>query len=234
MALLENLLTHTRIPWLRLLYLYPDGVGDELLDLMRGEPRILPYLDLPLQHVSDPMLAAMKRRYRRRDIEALLERVRRALPDCALRTTMMVGFPGETAAQARELTQAIRDWRLDHVGVFAYEDEEACAAHDLPGKVTQEAKEERRAAAMAAQAEVSAGILRGKIGTIQPVLVEGYSRESDLLLEGRTSFQAPEVDGCVYINDGQAERGAIVRVRITEAHIYDLVGEALSDGELAR
>lgn len=234
MALLENLLAHTRIPWLRLLYLYPDGVGDELLDLMRGEPRILPYLDLPLQHVSDPVLAAMKRRYRRRDIEALLERVRRALPDCALRTTMMVGFPGETAAQARELTQAIRDWRLDHVGVFAYEDEEACAAHDLPGKVTQEAKDERRAAAMAAQAEVSAGILRGKIGTIQPVLVEGYSRESDLLLEGRTSFQAPEVDGCVYINDGQAERGAIVPVRITEAHVYDLVGEALSDGELAR
>ena len=223
--LLEALLADTTLPWLRLLYLYPSAVDDELLALMRAEPRILPYLDAPMQHVSDAVLAAMGRRYRRADLEAFLERVRRFLPNCALRTTFMVGFPGETEAQFEELVAAIRNWRLNHVGVFAYEDEEEAPAAKLPGKLPQAEKEARRDAAMTAQAEVSAALLKEQVGRVLPVLVEGYSRESDLLLEGRAPFQAPEVDGCVYINDGQAEQGDIVPVRITEAHVYDLVGE---------
>ena len=223
--LLERLLAETAIPWLRLLYLYPSAVDDELLSLMRAEPRITPYLDVPMQHVSDAVLAAMGRRYRRADLEAFLERTRRFLPDCALRTTFMVGFPGETEAQFEELLTAIRSWRLHHVGVFAYEDEEEAPAAKLPGKLPQEEKEARRDAAMSAQAEVSAALSQEQVGRVLPVLVEGYSRESDLLLEGRAPFQAPEVDGCVYINDGQAERGEIVPVRVTEAHVYDLVGE---------
>ena len=228
-ALLEALLAKTDIPWLRLLYLYPSGVDEGLLSLMRGEPRIVPYLDVPMQHVSDTVLQAMGRRYRRRDLESFLDRVRSTLPDCALRTTFMVGFPGETDADVQALLEAISAWKLDHAGVFAYEDEEDCAAFKLPGKVEQAIREARRDAVMAAQAAVSAARLQEKIGRVLPVLVEGYSQESDLLLEGRTSFQAPEVDGCVYINEGEAEQGAIVPVHITEAHVYDLVGKVVEN-----
>ena len=226
-SLLQALLRHTSIPWFRLLYLYPTGISDGLLELMREQPRILPYLDVPMQHVSDSVLRAMGRRYQRRQLENLMQRVRTALPECALRTTFMVGFPGESKANAEELIAAIRDWRLDHVGVFAYQDESGCAASRLAGKVSEKVKEERLAAAMAAQAEVSSALLQEQVGTVQPVLVEGYSKETDLLLEGRTRFQAPDIDGCVYISAGQPDVGDIVKVRVTEAHVYDLVGEVL-------
>lgn len=225
LVLLNELLAHTTIPWFRLLYLYPTGISDSLLQLMQEQPRILPYLDIPMQHVSDPVLRAMGRRYQRKQLEELVHRVRAALPECALRTTFMVGFPGENEADFEELLIAIRDWRLDHVGVFAYQDESGCAASQLAGKISEEIKEKRLAAAMAAQAEVSAALLQEKVGTVQPVLVEGYSQETDLLLEGRTRFQAPDIDGCVYISAGEAEVGNIVSVRVTEAHVYDLVGE---------
>ncbi|MDO5673295.1 MAG: 30S ribosomal protein S12 methylthiotransferase RimO [bacterium] len=225
--LLKALLSHTTIPWFRLLYLYPTGISDSLLQLMQAQPRILPYLDIPMQHVSDSVLRAMGRRYQRSHLEDLVQRVRTALPECALRTTFMVGFPGESEADAEELLAAIRDWRLDHVGVFAYQDEDGCAASRLSGKVGEEAKEVRLAAAMAVQAEVSAALLQEKVGTVQPVLVEGYSQESDLLLEGRTRFQAPDIDGCLYISAGKANVGDIVAVRVSEAHVYDLVGEVL-------
>ena len=227
LALLRDLLAHTAIPWFRLLYLYPTGISDALLQLMQEQPRILPYLDVPMQHVSDSVLRAMGRRYQRSQLEALVGRVRTALPECALRTTFIVGFPGESEADAGELVAAIRDWRLDHVGVFAYQDESGCAASQLAGKLSEEIKEERLAAAMAAQAEVSAALLQEKVGTVQPVLIEGYSQETDLLLEGRTRFQAPDVDGCVYISAGEVKVGDIVPIRITEAHVYDLVGEVL-------
>ncbi len=233
-ALLKALLAHTTIPWFRLLYLYPTGISDALLQLMQEQSRILPYLDVPMQHVSDAVLRAMRRRYHRAELENLITRVRRALPHCALRTTFMVGFPGETEADVEELIEALTSWRLQHVGVFAYQDEAECAAARLPGKISEEEKEARLQAVMAAQAEVSAALLQEKIGSIQPVLVEGYSRESDLLLEGRTPFQAPDIDGCVYISSGQADVGEIVAVRITEAHVYDLVGEMLeSNGKTA-
>lgn len=225
--LLKALLSHTTIPWFRLLYLYPTGISDALLQLMQAQPRILPYLDIPMQHVSDSVLRAMGRRYQRSHLEDLVQRVRTALPECALRTTFMVGFPGESEADAEELLAAIRDWRLDHVGVFAYQDEDGCAASRLSGKVGEKTKEVRLAAAMAVQAEVSAALLQEKVGTVQPVLVEGYSQESDLLLEGRTRFQAPDIDGCLYISAGKANVGDIVAVRVSEAHVYDLVGEVL-------
>lgn len=227
--LLEALLAQTAIPWIRLMYLYPTGVDEDLLSLMAGEPRVLPYLDAPMQHVNDRVLAAMGRRYRRRDLEDFLGRVRSRLPGCALRTTFMVGFPGETEDEARELVEAITNWRLDHVGVFAYEDEEGSAAHRLSGKLRATVKKKRLDAAMKAQAAVSASLLQEKVGTTLPVLVEGYSEESDLLLEGRSLFQAADIDGRVYINAGRAERGEIVNVRVTEAHVYDLVGEIVGD-----
>lgn len=226
-ALLKALLANTSIPWLRLLYLYPTGISDALLQLMQEQPRILPYMDIPMQHVSDSVLHAMGRRYQRSQLEELLGRIRTALPHCALRSTFMVGFPGETADNVQELVEALQAWQLDHVGVFAYQDEAECAAAQLAGKISEMEKEQRVEQVMAAQAEVSAGVLRKYVGSVQPVLVEGYSRESDLLLEGRTRFQAPDIDGCVYISAGQANAGDIVSLRITEAHVYDLVGEVL-------
>ncbi|NQS70940.1 MAG: 30S ribosomal protein S12 methylthiotransferase RimO [Desulfobulbaceae bacterium] len=224
-ALLRALAEHTSIAWIRLLYLYPSGISEALLAYMQEQDRILPYLDVPMQHVSDTVLRAMNRRYQRRQLEELVVRVRTILPHCALRTTFMVGFPGESAADVQELVGAIDSWRLDHVGVFAYQDEEGCIAARLSGKISEEEKEERRTTVMAAQAKVSAALLQERVGSIEPVLVEGYSRESELLLEGRTRFQAPEIDGCVYITAGQADVGDIVAVRVTEAHVYDLVGE---------
>lgn len=228
-ALLRALVAETAIPWLRLLYLYPTGISDALLGLMQAESRILPYMDIPMQHVSDPVLRAMNRHYRRRQLDELLARIRAAVPACALRSTFMVGFPGEEEEHVQELVAALRTWRLDHVGVFAYQDEVGCAAAGLPGKIDEKCKQARQELVMAAQAEISAALLRERVGSIEPVLVEGYSQESDLLLAGRTRFQAPDIDGCVYINAGQADVGAIVPLRLTEAHVYDLVGEVVTE-----
>ncbi len=223
--LLGQILKRTDIPWVRLLYLYPTTTSEALLELMAAEPRIVPYLDIPFQHVSDPVLQRMNRRYGRRDLEDLIVRIRSYLPDCALRTTLLVGFPGETEQDVETLIDCLQRWQLDHVGVFQYQDEEGCAAHRLKNKIGDAEKEERFKRVMAAQAEISAGKVQKYVGRVEQVLVEGVSAETDLLLEGRTRFQAPEIDGCVYIADGQASAGAIVPVRITEAHTYDLVGE---------
>ncbi|MFP7753756.1 30S ribosomal protein S12 methylthiotransferase RimO [Thermodesulfobacteriota bacterium B35] len=223
--LVEHLLAGTSIPWLRLLYLYPSTVPDALIRLMASSPRIVPYLDIPFQHVSDPVLARMHRRYGGRDLDQLLARIREELPHCALRTTLLVGFPGETRGDVDAMVSFLQRWRLDHVGVFRYQDEEGSAASALDGKVPAAEKEERYARIMEVQAAISREKQQQYVGRVEPVLVEGLSRESDLLLEGRTRFQAPEIDGCVYITAGTARPGEIVPVRITDAHPYDLVGE---------
>jgi len=225
--LLEELLAATRIPWLRLLYLYPTTTGDELLALMAAQPRIVPYLDIPFQHVSERVLRRMNRRYGLEELEALLTRIRCILPDCAIRTTFLVGFPGETEQDIVQLIDFLKRWRLTHVGVFPFQDENECRAHNLDGKISDTEKRRRYEAVMAAQAEIRETVSRSYIGRVEPVLVEGVSEETDLLLVGRTRYQAPEIDGCVYINEGEVNSGEIVQVRITEAHVYDLVGQAV-------
>ncbi len=226
--LLRLLVLRTDIPWFRLLYLYPSTVSTALLELMVAEPRIVPYLDIPFQHVSDRVLQKMNRRYGRQELDHLVTRIRDYVPDCALRTTLLVGFPGETEQEVDELIDCLQRWQLDHVGVFQYQDEEGCAAYAMDNKIGEREKEERYNRVMAAQAEISSRNFQKYVGTVEQVLVEGISSETDLLLEGRTRFQAPEIDGCVYIAGGQANPGDIVPVRITEAHTYDLVGEIVS------
>jgi ribosomal protein S12 methylthiotransferase len=228
--LLRRILDETEIPWIRLLYLYPTTTRDNLLELMAAEPRIVPYLDIPFQHVSDQVLNRMNRRYNRKDLENLITRIRHFLPDCALRTTLLVGFPGETVENVDELIDCLQRWRLDHVGVFQYQDEEECAAYELRDKINEQEKEDRYNRVMAAQAAISAENAQKYLGKVESVLVEGVSAETELLLEGRTRFQAPEIDGCVYIADGRANPGDIVPVRITEAHTYDLVGRITGQG----
>ncbi|SHO46177.1 30S ribosomal protein S12 methylthiotransferase RimO [Desulfopila aestuarii] len=233
-ALLERLLRETTIPWLRLLYLYPSGIDERLLALMADNERIVPYLDIPFQHVSSRVLQGMNRRYTSDDLYRLIERIRRYLPEVALRTTFLVGFPGETERDLDELITFLKDSQLDHVGVFPYANEEGCGSEHFPGQVDDEEKLSRRDRILAVQAEISTEIQKKYIGREELVLVEGVSRETDLLLEGRTRFQAPDVDGCVYINDGTANPGDLVKVLIEESQVYDLVGGIVGEAQPPR
>jgi ribosomal protein S12 methylthiotransferase len=226
-ALLKQILAETDIPWIRLLYLHPARVNKELLFLMTENPRLIPYLDIPFQHVSDHILRLMNRPYTQRQLVQLIETIRHILPLAALRTTMMVGFPGETENDIAEMSVFLQKYHFDHLGVFAYANEEGCKAASLPNQIAEEIKEHRLRKIMELQADISFAALQKLVGGVELVLVEGLSRESDLLLEGRTRYQAPEIDGCVYITKGNVEPGSLVDVTITEAHTYDLVGEVI-------
>ncbi len=223
-AFLRALLSDTTIPWVRLMYLYPSGISNELLELMVSDSRIVPYMDIPLQHVSDRVLSAMNRRYNSAQIMDTLARIRRYLPDVALRTTFLVGFPGETDDDIAQLKDFIYTARIDHVGIFTYANEEGCPAESHAHQIDEDLKELRLQEIAGLQSEVSAEILKKYVGKTEAVLIEGLSSETDLLLAGRTRFQAPDIDGCVLINDGVANPGDILEVEITEAQIYDLVG----------
>ncbi len=146
------------------------------------------------------------------------------MPDIALRTTFLVGFPGETDDEFLQIEKFLKEMRLDHVGVFPYANEEGCPSEHFPDQLDEEIKNERKDHLLEVQAALSSSIQRKYIDKVLPVIVEGVSSETDLLLEGRTQFQAPEVDGCVYINEGTAKVGDIVQVKISDAQIYDLVG----------
>ena len=230
-TLLESLLENTAIPWLRLLYAYPASVTDDLLQLMAQQPRILPYLDIPFQHASDRVLQLMNRHYRQATLDDLVHRIRTHVPECAIRTTMLIGFPGETEEDVALLVDSLKVWELDHVGVFQYQEEEGSLAAGLPQKVTDDEKEARYQRVMEAQAVISEQRQKRFVGRVEQVLIEGVSGESDLLLEGRTRLQAAEIDGCVYITSGEVNPGDIVSVQITEAHTYDLVGVVIEGGQ---
>jgi ribosomal protein S12 methylthiotransferase len=191
---------------------------------MADNPRIVPYLDIPMQHISDKILASMNRRYNAEQLYGTLNKIRSILPGIALRTTFLVGFPGETESDFQEIETFLRCMQIDHVGVFPYANEEGCPSEFFADQVPEDEKMRRRDYLLNVQSELSTAIQKKYIGKIEPVLVEGLSRETDLLLEGRTRYQAPEVDGCVYINDGVASPGDIVNVRITETQTYDLIG----------
>jgi ribosomal protein S12 methylthiotransferase len=224
-VLLKQILAETDIPWIRLLYLHPARIKEELLSFIAENTRIVPYLDIPFQHVSDRILRLMNRPYTQTQLITLMHKIRRILPASALRTTMMVGFPGETEEDLAEMATFLQEHHFDHLGVFAYANEEGCRAAELPDQIPDEIKEERLKSIMELQADISSRALQKFVGTTEQVLIEGLSRESDLLLEGRTRYQAPEIDGCVYITRGMAEPGDLVNVAITETHTYDLVGE---------
>ena len=222
--LLKELLVETDISWFRLMYLYPSGISDRLLRLVAENDRILPYMDIPIQHGSDRILQAMNRRYSSKDMATLFRKIRDYVPDIALRTTILVGFPGETDEDIDQLVDLLKTVRFSHVGVFTYANEAGCPAEHLAGQIDEAEKKNRAVEVMEVQSRISAELLKQHIGKIEPVLIEGVSRETDLLLEGRTRYQAPDVDGCVLINEGTACPGDILEVEITEAQTYDLVG----------
>jgi ribosomal protein S12 methylthiotransferase len=224
-VLVRRLLEIPGLDWIRLLYLYPTRIDKELLELMASEPRICPYLDVPVQHISMRMLGLMRRRYGRDDIYRLIGEIRQVLPEAVLRTSIIVGFPGETEAEFNELLRFLEDVCFEHVGVFPYANEEGTAASALPGQLPEKVKRQRQKTLMKCQQTISLTVNRSRVGRIIPVLIEGLSDETEYLLKGRTAFQAPDIDGQVYITAGQTQIGQIVPVRISKAYPYDLIGE---------
>jgi ribosomal protein S12 methylthiotransferase len=223
--LLRQLVKIEDLQWLRLLYAYPDGISDELLDLMAAEEKICSYLDIPLQHVDDSILALMNRRVDEEGIRRLLQRIRERVPEATLRTSFIVGFPGESDEQFARLLAFVEEGHFERIGVFRYSREEGTGAAKLPGQVLERVKKARYQKLMKAQSRVSFRKNRALVGRVEPVLVEGFSEETELLLRGRSIRQAPDVDGQVYITAGQAEIGAIVPLRVTDSSEYDLIGE---------
>jgi ribosomal protein S12 methylthiotransferase len=223
--LLEKLVRINGIQWIRVLYLHPNRVSESFLDVMDAEKAICPYLDIPLQHVNQDLLTAMGRDPHGETPEGLIERIRRRKRRISIRTTLMVGFPGETEEVFDQLCRFVRTAELDYVGVFAFSPEKGAHAARLKSTVDHDTAQKREAQVMTIQADISKKLNRKKVGRLLPVLVEGPSPETDLLLTGRTACMAPDVDTKVLINDGEGIIGHIMPVRITEAHTYDLVGE---------
>lgn len=226
-GLVRELARMEGLKWIRLLYAYPDGVSDSLIALIKEEPKVCKYLDLPIQHISDPVLKRMKRRSGEAEVRGLIEKLRSEIPDIAIRTSLIVGFPGETSEDFKKLLQFVEETRFDRLGVFCYSREEGTPAAELPEQVSERVKRERHKKLMRTQARVSFKHNRTLVDSEEEVLVEGYSEETELLLKGRSSRQAPDVDGQVYITAGNANVGDIVRLKITDSSDYDLIGEII-------
>lgn len=226
-SLIRSLAKIEDLQWIRLLYAYPDGIDDELIELLKNEPKLCKYLDMPIQHISDTILKRMNRRSTPEQIRTLVERLRREIPGIALRTSLIVGFPGETVDDFMELVRFVEWAAFDRLGVFCYSKEEGTPAAEMPDQVSERVKRERHRKLMKVQARLSFRRNRAQVGQIEQVMVEGYSEETELLLKGRTSRQAPDIDGQVYITSGQANLGDIVPCRITDSSDYDLIAEML-------
>ncbi len=222
--LVEELLEQTDLPWIRFLYAYPATLDEGLFDLMAAEPRFLSYLDIPLQHASRKVLKLMKRGGDSRSYRALIEKARSKVPDLTLRTTMIVGFPGEGDQEFEELESFVRDIRFDHLGVFSYSWQEENPGAELGDPVAEEVKTLRRDRLLTLQQGISMQRHQEMVGRNFEALVSGPLEEMELLLEARLARQAPEIDGRLLINDGEAPAGSLVEVEITDAHPYDLVG----------
>jgi ribosomal protein S12 methylthiotransferase len=229
--LVERLLAETPFPWIRFLYAYPKTLHDSVLKLMSREPRFVPYVDIPLQHVSRPILTAMRRGGDAGSYLRIVERMRETVPEIGIRSTFIVGFPGEGEAEFGELCQFVRSAELDNLGVFTYSPEPGSASEPLGDPVADEEKERRRSFLLSIQQPIARRKNRALRGKVLDAIVEGPCAESDDLLEGRLRSQAPEIDGRLMINDTagrDVKPGEIVSVRITEAHDYDLVGSVVS------
>ncbi|MEK7355556.1 MAG: 30S ribosomal protein S12 methylthiotransferase RimO [Bdellovibrionota bacterium] len=224
-ALLKALSEVSGLDWVRVLYLYPDGITDEVIELIKTRANLVKYFDMPLQHINDAMLKRMNRHMTRAEIAERLDKIRAEIPEAVIRTQFIVGFPGETEEQFQELKEFVREQRFDRVGCFIYSPEDNTAGGKMTNQIDEDTKQRRHDELMEMQMEISREKHREFIGKTIPVLVEGVSEETELLLQGRMSQQAPDIDGVVLINDGQAEIGSIVNVRITDSLDYDLIGE---------
>ena len=213
------------IPWIRIHYAYPTGLTDKVIEAMRETPNVIPYLDLPLQHSHPDILKAMNRPWQGKVNDEIIARIKLALPEAIMRTTFIVGFPGETEEHFQHLLQFVERHQFDHVGVFTFSAEEGTKAYNLPHQVPEEIKQERRNRLMEAQQPIAARQNQKEVGKVVSVLIEQENPSTGELI-GRSSRFAPDVDGLVYVT-GSANLGSIVPVKITSADIYDLYGEIL-------
>jgi len=227
--LLEALAEADRFSWIRVLYGYPQRINRRLLEIMGSHDSVCKYLDLPLQHVSPQLLKAMGRSGSAQEFHELLGIIRDCLPQVTLRTTFIVGFPGETEADFKELYDFVALARFQRLGIFTYSPENGTRAARFSNPVPESVKEQRLQTLADLQEEISLDYHKQLLHTVQPVLIEGLSAETDLLLEARLPSQAPEIDGCVFINKGIGQVGEIMEVKITEAYPHDLVGEVLEN-----
>jgi ribosomal protein S12 methylthiotransferase len=226
--LLPELCKVDGLRWIRLHYAYPRDVPDALMAVMASEPRIVKYLDMPLQHSSDRLLRAMKRGRDSVFLRDLLARLRARVPGIALRTSLIVGLPGETEEDFEDLLRFVEEQRFERLGVFEYSAEEGTPAAEMADQIPDALKRERFDRIMEVQQEISRDHQQAMIGRRLEVLVEGRAEETEHLLAGRHAQQAPEIDGITYVNDGVAYPGEIVTLEVTDAAEYDLVGRVVA------
>ena len=225
--LVEELCKIAGIRWIRILYCYPEEITDELIEVIKKEPKVCHYLDLPIQHGSDAVLKRMGRRTTQAELRSIIGRLREEIPDIALRTTLIAGFPGETEADHQEVLQFVKDMRFDRLGVFTYSEEEGTPAAQMPDQIDEAVKETRRDALMMAQQAIAFDKSEEMVGKTVDVLIEGRLPEEDVYI-GRTYRDAPDVDGYVFVHAGEDMiSGDIVKVKITDAQDYDLVGDVI-------
>ncbi len=221
--LLQALTRIQGVEWVRLMYAYPGRISPALMSVMAAEEKICKYLDIPVQHFDDKVLAAMNRRGTSEEIRKTIELLRKRIPGIALRTSLIVGFPGETEAAFKRLLAFVKEAEFEHLGVFAYSPEEGTAAFDLKARVPADVSADRLDRIMKAQAKISLKKNKALIGTRQRALVDGME---DLALVSRLQTQAPEIDGVVYLSETEARPGEFIEVTITDATEYDLMGKA--------
>lgn len=223
-ALMKELCKIEGLKWLRTYYMHPEYVTDELIEVMKSEDKICKYFDVPIQHVSDNILRNMARAKNGEQVKSVLNRIRKAIPDATIRTTLIVGFPGETEENFQELKEYVREFEFDYAGVFKYSREEDTVAYNLPDQVPEEIKERRYAELVNLQSKIAERKNRRFLGQEIEVMIDGVSSESEYLLEGRTRGQALEIDGKVLTTDGTARPGEIVKVKVEQNFEYDFVG----------
>jgi ribosomal protein S12 methylthiotransferase len=226
-GLLSDLAGLSGLRWLRLLYAHPAHITTDVLEAMNDHKTVCRYLDLPVQHIDDAILAAMHRKVGAARIAQMISDARRIIPGVALRTSIIVGFPGETQKRFERLLDFVRETRFDHLGVFTYSREEGTAAASQPSRISEKEKERRREIIMSEQADISHVINATLIGSTQEVLIEETSDREGYALIGRCRRQAPEIDGVTYIKDANAKIGRMVKCKIIAADHYDLFGEIL-------
>lgn len=223
-TLMKELCKIEGLKWLRTYYMHPEYVTDELIEVMKSEEKICKYFDVPIQHVSDNILRNMARAKSGEQVKDVLNRIRKAIPEATIRTTLIVGFPGETEENFQELMDYVREFEFDYAGVFKYSREEDTVAYNLPNQVPEEIKEKRYAELVNLQSEIAERKNRRLLGEEIEVMIDGVSSESEYLLEGRTRGQALEIDGKVLTTDGTAKPGEIVKVKFEQNFEYDFVG----------
>ena len=225
--LLRELCRIKGIRWIRILYCYPEEIDDNLIQVMKEESKICHYLDLPIQHANNEILKRMGRRTSKEQLIAIIEKLREAIPDITLRTTLITGFPGETKEQHEELMEFVDQMEFDRLGVFTYSPEEDTPAAEMPRQVPEEVKEERQAEIMELQQEIAFEQAEDMIGREVLVMIEGKVADEDAYV-GRTYKDAPNVDGLIFVNtDEELMSGDFARVKITGALEYDLIGELM-------